>query len=141
MAYAVKADLQKLVTDAKLVQLTDFASTGAMDDAKITGALDEASSTIDSFTRGRYVLPLTVSDQVKQLTLDIALYRLHLRRQMMNDQVAKAYDDAVGLLKGVARGETSLDQPAKTQATELDVVKPDRADKPRVFEDSHFEGF
>lgn len=142
MAYAVKADVQKRITDAKLVQLTDFAATGAMDDAKITEALAHASGIVDSYTRGRYVLPLVASDQVKDLTVALAVYRLHSMRQLMNDQVAKDYEDAVRLLKDVSAGRAALDQPpTSVQATEMDVKKPDREDDPRTFEDSKMEGF
>ena len=141
MGYAVKADVQKRLTDAKLVQLTDFAATGAMDDAKITQALDDASAVVDSYTRGRYVLPLTVSDQVKNLAVDIAIFKLHEGRQLVNETVEKAYGRAVAFLKDVSRGTASLEQATKTQATEMDVKRPDREEDPRAFEDEHLEGF
>ena len=74
MAYATKADLQQRLTDTKLVQLTDFGNTGSMDEARITEALNVASALVDSYVAGRYTLPLTVSDQVRDLTVELAVY-------------------------------------------------------------------
>jgi len=148
MAYATKADLQQRITDAKLVQLTDFDNTGEIDDARISTALNLASATIDSYTSGRYTLPLVVSDQVKDICLTIAEFKLYEGRQLIATPrgfeahpVADAYDRAIGFLKDVAAGRASLDQPGKTQAAETEVKGPDRTAKPAVFGDDNMSGF
>ena len=141
MAYAVKADLQKRLDDAKLLQLTDFANAGSVDDTRITEALNAASSLVDSYTGGRYVLPLTVSDQVKDITLDIAIYKLHSGRQIDSDPVKEAYDQALRFLKDVSAGKASLNQSGKVQSTERDVKTRDHDADPEVFDDTKLRDF
>lgn len=142
MAYATQADLLNHLTEQELIELTDDAQTGAIDAAKVTAAIEEADGLIDSYCRGRYTLPLVVSKQVRKLSIDIVLYYLFQRRRTIPDSIRQAYEDAVSLLQKVSSGAAALDQPpSSTQSTELDVVKKDREDEPRVFEDSQMEGF
>lgn len=142
MSYSTQSDLLNHVTEQELIELTDDAGSGAIDAAKVTAAIDEADGLIDSYCRGRYVLPLTVSKQVRKLSVDVALYYLFQRRRAIPDSIRQAYEDGVSLLQKVSDGKAALDQPpSSTQATELDVVTKDREDSPRVFEDSQMEGF
>ena len=141
MPYAVKADLQKRMTDKTLVQLTDFPNAGSMDDARITEALDAASAKLDSYAGGRYTLPLVASDQVKDLTLVIAIYKLHALRPPAPDQVRLDYEDAIKFLKDVAAGKATLDQPTLTQTSELDVKKKDHDDDPDIFDEDRLKDF
>ena len=141
MAYATKQDLQKRLTDVKLVQLTDFAHSGAMDEARITAALHAAGSLIDSYVAGRYTLPLTVSDQVKDLSVDLAIYKLHAGRQFIPDTVKEDYNRALALLKDVSAGRASFDQPARRQASGQEVKTKDHASAPDVFDKDRLEGY
>ena len=144
MAYATKADLQKRITDARLVQLTDFDGSGEMDDTRITEALDLATSAIDSYTSGRYTLPLVGSNQVKDLCVTLAVHKLYEGRQLAPpEMVAKQQEDAMRLLRDVSGGKAALDQPAKTQATEMDVKTVDHTDpdKQDVFDPKKLEAY
>ena len=141
MAYAVKADLQKRMPDTTLVQLTDFDNAGSMNDARITEALDAASAMVDSYAGGRYTLPLTASKQVMDLTLAIAVYKLHTLRPPAPEQVRQDYDDAVRLLRDVAAGKATLDQPSLTQTSEMDVKTKDHATDPDVFDKDELDGY
>ena len=141
MAYASKQDLQKRLSNAKLVQLTDFANAGSMDEARITEALNAATSLIDSYASDRYVLPLAVSDQVKDLAVGIAVYKLHAGRQMITESVKEDYNRGLALLKDVAAGRASLNQPAALQATELDVKTKDHDTERDVFDEKKLDAF
>ncbi len=115
MAYAVIADLVPLrLTQAELVQLTDDANTGQVNEATVNAALEEASGRVDSYCRSRYVTPLQVGDDVKGMTLDIAVYLLFSRRRnaKLSETVRTRYEDAITFLKDIAAGRASLDQPA-----------------------------
>jgi len=142
MAYATKADIQKRVTNAQLVQLTDFDQGGEVDDEKITEALAKATGIIDSYAAGRYTLPLVVSDQVKDLCVVLAVYKLYEGRGQQ-DVKKSEYDEAMRFLRDVSAAKAQLDQPGKKQASEMDVVKPDHtdADEQEVFDDEKLEGF
>ncbi len=141
MAYATKADLQQRLTDTKLVQLTDFGNTGSMDEARITEALNVASALVDSYVAGRYTLPLTVSDQVRDLTVELAVYKLHAARQAVPEQVRADHDRILSFLKDVGAGRASLDQSAKLQASELDAKTKDHDAKPDVFDTDKLDAY
>lgn len=142
MAYAVKADLQQRVTQKRLVELTDFDGSGELNDARITETLDMASAEIDSYASGRYSLPLAASNQVKDLCLRIAIYRLYANRQReMPEMVKNDRDDAIALLKDVAAGKASLDQPAAVQTAETDVMTRDHETDPEAFDENKLENF
>lgn len=126
MAYSTQTDLLNQLTEAELIQLTDDSSAGTVDAAKVTAAIARADGVIDAYAGGRATLPLLVSEQVKQLSVDLAIYFLEQRRRRVRDQTEKTYERGIAFLRDVAVGKAALDQPTKTQATELDVKTPDR---------------
>jgi phage gp36-like protein len=104
------------LSSTDLAQLTDDnAGTTANDDV-ITDVLTEASAVVDSYCRLRYTVPLQSSEQVKGLTLDIAVYKLFGRRRRMPDEVTSSYNAAMAFLKDVSAGKAALDQPANAVA-------------------------
>lgn len=142
MAYIVQADIvPRRLTSQELIELTDDAKTGEVDATLVTDICAEASGVVDSYCRGRYVLPLTVSEQVKGLALDIAVYKLFGRRRRENKKVEDAHTDAIKFLKDVADGRASLDQSGKVQSSEMDVVTKDHSTDPDVFDDDELEAY
>lgn len=137
MAYAAKADIQGfMMDDQKLIQLTDWLNTGQMDDTKITKALDDATADIDSYVGGRYDLPLVQSGQVKEACVQLAIFKLYERRQMVSEWATGIYDRATQFLEGVRDGKRSLDQPTKVQSTAMKATTKDHAAKPDVFDEN-----
>lgn len=142
MAYAAKADLQQRLAPEKLTQLTDFSGTGEADDARIDEALGAASAVIDSYAGGRYALPLAASDQVRDLALALAIHKLYEFRQREVPETVKAGKEAaMALLKDVAAGKATLDQPAKKQTVSSEAVKKDHTTEPDVFDDDRLDKF
>lgn len=141
MAYAIKADIQKRLDDQKLVQLTDFTNSGTMDDSRITEALDLATATIDSYAGGRYDLPLTASDQVKDLCVTIAIFKLYEGRQLVSEWAENAWTRAMKFLDDVRSGKASLDQPLKAQSTAMEATTKDHVEDPDVFDDNKLTNF
>ena len=130
MAYATQADLLNQLTEQELIELTDDASTGAVDAAKVNAAIAKGDADIDGYCRGRYALPLVASEKVKSLSVDLAIYYLEQRRRSIREVTQQAYDNAVDYLEKVAKGTVALDQPpSSVQTTELDVVTPDRTEQ------------
>jgi len=114
MAYATQADLVPLrLTTKDLTELTDDDNTGTINAAIVTAALEEASGRVESYCRQRYVTPLQQSDDVKALTLDIAVYLLFSRRRetVIGETVQQRFDQAISFLKDIAAAKASLDQP------------------------------
>lgn len=141
MPYAVKADLApRRIQLSTLNELTDDSNNAQGNDQVVTDVLAEASAQVDSYCRQKYKVPLQTSEQVKSLTIDIALYRLHQRRDRVTDSVRQAYEDAIQFLKDVAAGRAGLDQPtaAAAQTTSASVKATEKEER---FSDDNLKGF
>lgn len=107
MAYCTQQDLIDRFGEDELVQLTDRANAGVIDEAVLTQAIGDAGAEIDGYLGGRYTLPLaTVPVVLKRLACDIARYNLY--DEAASEQVTRRYDGAVNFLRMVARGDISL---------------------------------
>lgn len=112
MAYATKADLIDRFGLQELVQLTDrtLVPPTTVDDTVVGRALDDATSRIDGYLAKVYAVPLaTVPPIVVKIAADIARYDLHGKRAGKDDQVTRAYAEAVKWLGDVSRGLVRLD--------------------------------
>lgn len=158
MAYAAQSDLVPLRLSQKdLNELTiDFtpgqpaidpnSAQGLAIVASITSAaLEEASGRVDSYCRARYVTPLQQSDDVKALTLDIALYLLFSRRRTtkISETVQQRFNDAIAFLKDISNAKASLDQPATATTAQSSLAGPQRSDLDSClrFSEENLEGF
>jgi phage gp36-like protein len=115
VAYATQDDLVPLrLTQKDLIELTDDSDSGRVNAVIVTAALEEASGRVESYCRQRYITPLQQSDDVKALTLDIAVYLLFSRRRetRVGETVQQRFDQAIAFLRDIAAGKASLDQPA-----------------------------
>jgi phage gp36-like protein len=141
MSYALQADLvPRRLTQQELVELTNDAGENTVDATNVATILTESSAVVDSYCRERYTVPLQSSEQVKGLTLDIAVYKLFLRRRRVVDAIENAYKNAIAFLKDVAAGKASLDQPvgATPQSGSGNVVATEVEEK---FSDDNLGGF
>jgi len=80
----------------------------------VDAAIAEADSDIDSYAGRRYTVPFTtVPAKVKQLSVAISVYKLHEKRIQNLGEMPKSirdmYDDAIGFLKDVAKGNAVID--------------------------------
>jgi phage gp36-like protein len=145
MAYATQSDLVPVRMTAKdLTELTDDDNTGTINTALVTAILEEASGRVESYCRGRYATPLQASDDVKSLTLDIAVYLLFSRRRETNvgETVQARFNQAIAFLKDIAAAKASLDQPATGQPqTSLAGPQISNKDRHLHFSDRNIEGF
>ncbi len=142
MSYILQADLLGQISNAQLIQLTDDAQSGTVDAAKVTQAIAEAEAEVNGYVATKHSVPLAapIPDLVKQLSVDIAIYRLYHRRQRVPDDVRKSYEDAVAKLKDIAKGVLTLgiDPPPaeSSKATSGEVFGPER-----VFDRDKLGGF
>jgi phage gp36-like protein len=120
-AYATQADIATLYGANALV-VADHNRDGIVDSAAVTRALTSASDEIDTYLAARYTLPLTeVPGFLKTLAVDIALYRLALSADVLSDEHRKRYEDALGHLKRIAKGEAALVFTATPATGDIDV--------------------
>ncbi len=107
MPYCTKQDMIDRFGQSELVDLTDRADLGVIDDTVLTRAIDDASAEIDSYLSGRYELPL---DNVPSVLVRFAcnMARYHLYDEGASEQVNKNYDGAVKFLRAVSKGDASI---------------------------------
>ena len=110
MAYCTQNDLLTLIPQQELAELT--TDSGDTPDSQVVAeAIQRAEAEIDSYLGMRYGLPLTsVPDQVKGLSMDMALYHLYSRRSVAPAVRLQKYEAAVAFLKLLAAGEAVLEE-------------------------------
>lgn len=119
MAYCTQSDLEGLISDAEIIQLTDDDGAGQADSDTVARAIAGAESEINGWVGKRYAVPLDpVPPRVRDLAVDIAVYTLYSRRGRVPEDRQERYKNAVAFLKAVAEGKATLgeDTPEGTPA-------------------------
>jgi phage gp36-like protein len=122
MAYCSEDDLLKMIPEADLTDLT-VESGDVPDSVIIAEAISMADAEIDSYLGVKYVVPFSPTpDQVKALAVDLAIYHLYSRHNIVPQVRQQRYEDAVAVLKQVVSGERVIVGPggeAPTVAKEV----------------------
>lgn len=115
-AYVVAADIDKRISTQKQAQLT--AETGStVDTAKVDEAINAAEGEANGYIAVRYVVPVDLvafpdlEAALEGFVLDIVVYRLHLLRPPVPDDISTARNNAIAWLKLVAEGKVLLPSP------------------------------
>lgn len=131
MSYASQADIVAIYGQNALV-VADHDRDGVPDAAVITRALEAATGEIDTYIGARYALPLhEVPAFLKQLAVDIALYRLALTADVATTEHRTRYEDALGHLKKIGEGRAALAFTTPIPAPSQDAVESGGFDRPR----------
>jgi phage gp36-like protein len=105
MAYCTQDDLLLMITVEELSELTTEMGE-APDLMVVEEAIAKADGEIDAYLGIRYSLPLAgLPDQVRSLSVDMALYHLYSRRSVAPLVRRQKYEAAVAFLKQVAAGQ------------------------------------
>ena len=132
MAYCTESDLLSLIPVKELAELT--TDSGDTPDSQVVAeAIDRADAEIDAYLGSRYTLPLNpVPDQVKGLSMDMALYHLYSRRSLAPPVRRQKYEAALSLLKQIAAGEAIVEG-ASELLTESSQVESEFSSATRIF--------
>jgi phage gp36-like protein len=129
LSYITQQDLEDELGADKLIQLADPNKTGVVDAAVVSKAISYAVGLFESYARTRYTLPVPVTEMVKSICLDLAVYKLRRSRattQEAMDALKKSlYDPAIKLLEAIQKGAAALDIPAQEETAALP-ASPDR---------------
>ena len=114
MAYATVADMVARFGAAEMVRAStpDGADAVLLVPAPIMTALQEASVTIDTYLRKRYRVPLDLPapSEIQRACCLMARYDLSLGGERNpSEQTKQNRDETVSWLKGIARGDMTLD--------------------------------
>ena len=86
MAYSALSDLQKKIPAGEIIELTDDDNTGLVDQVKVDAAIEEADEQIDSYVGKVKTVPLSpVPGLIKNISVTLAVWYLHVRRGISND--------------------------------------------------------
>jgi phage gp36-like protein len=108
MAYCTEDDLFSMIPEEDLTDLT--VETGDVPDSTVVAdAISKADAEIDSYLGVKYVVPVSPTpDQVKALSVDLAIYHLYSRHSIIPPVRQQKYEDAVAFLKQVAAGQAVI---------------------------------
>lgn len=107
MPYNTRQNMIDRYGEEELIQLTDRAGNGVIDDAVLDQAIADANAEIDGYLGGRYQLPLAVTPPILTVyACDITRYRLY--DDAATEQVEKRYQDALKFLRLAAGGKVQI---------------------------------
>ena len=121
--YAVIADVKaRFEDDAERAAITDNEAVGVADDDVITEALDDAEGQVDSYAAVLYLVPLDVTDtrvaaRIKSIVLDLTVWSLLNRGDVVSNAKQRSYEQAIEWLKMLAKGEVQVPQPTTPSGT------------------------
>jgi len=108
MAYCTLADLQKKISTAELIQLTDDSGL-AIDQAKIDAVILEADELIDSYVGKVKTVPLNpVPGLIKNLSVNMAIWNLFVGRGSPDEVRETANRDAMKVLEKLTDRKVTL---------------------------------
>ncbi len=109
MAYCALSDILEQLAEAELIQLTDDANTGDVDQSAVDQAIVDADGEIDGYLGARYDVPLNpIPAIIAKIAVDIALFNLYSRRLGPPEHRESRYKNGVRFLEQVAAGKISL---------------------------------
>jgi len=109
--YIVQGDLDFLLNDDRLRQLTDDDKDGVADVSVIGEAITSAESDVDLALASRYEVPITgtIPEAVKTITTKLATYYFYLRTGKVPSSIEELRKWAMEQLKMLADGKFKLD--------------------------------
>ncbi|MGE4526824.1 MAG: gp436 family protein [Rhodospirillaceae bacterium] len=117
MPYATQADIVDAYGIDLLSVVADRNDDGEIDTTAVERALTAATSIIDAHVLARFPSPWPeVPGLVRDLCIDIALYKMSGEGRGLTDERRTRYEDALAFLKRVADGKADLGLPGSAAA-------------------------
>jgi phage gp36-like protein len=114
MSYVTNFDIEERLGSVAYVQLADDDGNGVADVGVVDEARLGAEGEVNSYLGRRYSVPISLTthpdlaDVLASFTLDLAEYRLRLRRPPVPDDARRRRDQAIEWLTRVAEGRIEL---------------------------------
>ena len=139
--YCTIDDLLLAIDEDRLIELTDDANSGMVNQAVVDEAIATAQGEVDGYLQERYDVPLNpVPALIKGACRDISLFHLFSRRMDELPEIrTQRYDNAVKLLTSIARGSISLGVSDHPEETNADTVRVSASDP--IFSDTELDTF
>jgi phage gp36-like protein len=109
MGYCDLDDILDMMDEAEVIRYTDDEDAGVVNTAVTDKAMAAADALIDSHLATRYGVPVSpVPGIVRDLAVDIAIYKICSRRGQSPEEIRTKYEDAVKYLEKVAAGKIRI---------------------------------
>lgn len=133
--YCTLDDLEKVVPEEALIQLTDDEGLGDVNQARIDDAIAAADGEINAWLQEKYTIPLSpVPDIIKRFSANIAIYNLYSRRmEEIPETRRENYKNALRTLEKLSSGAMSLGITPHPSETETGGAEAIRTNDDRIF--------
>ncbi len=111
MPYCSLEDIKQAIPEKNIIELTDDAGTGTIEQNRVNDAISYADQLIDGYLRGRYTVPLNpVPELIKRLAADLAVFHLYSRRFELNmpEAMLQRRKEIIRLLEQIQKGFIKL---------------------------------
>ncbi len=112
MSYSDLDDQRKDLSEDELIQLTDDARLGVVDESIFEAQREDADAEIDGYlVGGGYTVPVSpVPTLIKSISKAITSYKLHKRKLKLNmpDSLVTDYKNQIRLLADIQAGKISI---------------------------------
>lgn len=141
MPYCTLGDILGSIDEEDVIGYTDDYGSGLVNTDNVDKAIAGSDALIDSYIARRYSVPVNpVTDMIKDLAVDIAIYKICSRRSNAPDERRKNYDEAKRLLDKIASGKVILPGAAASPAgTSDNTVKI--TSNPKLFGRDSLKGY
>jgi len=113
MAYSASTDLNNLLPEIELINLTDDDNLGVIVESVVVNAILQADEEIDSYISCFTSVPLDpVPQMISHLSGRIAVYNLYRRRLLLNETWSEDYKNCKKILNSLASGKLKINLPA-----------------------------
>lgn len=112
MPYSTDTDLYDRVSSDLVIQLTDDANTGVVNDTILGNIRNDISELIDTYLRARYTVPVDPTPAIlTNIEADLLAHKLYTRRPNYEipDSIKELKNDAMATLNKLASGAIRLD--------------------------------
>jgi phage gp36-like protein len=110
VSYATEDDIVEIYGQRALDNVAPLVDESEVIDHERVGvALDRASAEVDAYLSGRYEVPLASAGmQIKQVVVDIAMYRMALSLSQQTSEHRLRYEDSIKFLQLAASGKSGV---------------------------------
>jgi phage gp36-like protein len=139
--YCTLDDIKKQIPEETILQLTDDAGLGEIDQVIVDEAITNACAIIDGYCSSRYLIPFAVVPAIiKPVAVDLAVYNLYARRvETMPEVRAANQKNAIKLLVDISQGRIQFGAQAATSAVQPQ-QSPSITSSPRLFSRDKMRG-
>ncbi|MFQ5463589.1 MAG: phage protein Gp36 family protein [Phycisphaerae bacterium] len=147
MAYISNSDIAERLGATTYVQLADDDGDGVADVGVVDEARLGAEGELDSYLARRYQLPLELTGHpelanlLASVALDLATYRLRLRRPPVSEDDRAHFERTVSWLEAVAAGRVHLPSVAALTSTNVQGIAADSFGESRLLSHDEFTDF